>query len=461
MKYSPRNYQEYGTKQMIELPECGPFIDMGLGKTVMALTATDYLIKNKMIKRTLVIAPKKVAENVWTDEIEKWDHLNHLKVSLILGSQKERIKALDVKADIYVINRDNVVWLVSRYGMNWPFDNVIIDELSSFKNHKSQRFKALKMIRPYIKRVVGLTGTPASNGMLDLWAELFLIDKGKRLGTSFSHYRDQYFEPGLRDGYTVFNYRMKKEDQLLGKGFYEKEIFSRIGDICFSMKTEDYVQLPERIDNDVIVHLPKDVMDKYKDFERDQVIQFLETGKEISAVNAAGLTNKLLQFANGAVYDSQKIWHEVHNEKLDELEEKFEALNGKPLLVFYSFISDKERIQMRFKKHARELKTKQDITDWNNKKISLAYCHPASAGHGLNLQFGGNNMAWFGVPWSLELYLQALKRIHRFGVEGIVNNMRFLTKGTMDEDVAKALMGKDRLQEAVIKAVKARIQLYA
>jgi SNF2 family DNA or RNA helicase len=446
---------------MIELPECGPFIDMGLGKTVMTLTALDHLFKNKTIKKVLVIAPKKVAESVWSDEIEKWDHLNHLTFSKVLGTQKQRENGLVQKAQIYLINRENVVWLVSKYGLNWPFDTVVIDELSSFKNHKSQRFKALKMIRPYIKRAIGLTGTPASNGLLDLWSELFLLDKGKRLGTRFSEYRDMYFQPGSRDGHVVFNYTLKKGDPLLGEGYYRKEVFDRIKDICFSMKTEDYIDLPACIDNDIWLEMPDDLLKKYKDFERDQVLQFIETGKEISAVNAAGLTNKLLQFANGAIYDSEKTWHQVHDLKLDELEERFEMLNGKPLLTFYSFISDKERIQLRFKKAARELKTPQDIKDWNSGKIQMAICHPMSAGHGLNLQFGGWNMAWYGLPWSLELYKQAIKRIHRYGVENIVNNMRFLLKGSMDLDVSNALMGKDNLQNAVLKAVKARIHEYA
>lgn len=458
MQYKPKHYQEFGAKQIIELPEVGPFLDMGLGKTVMTLTAIIELIKTKQVKKILVIAPKKVAENVWTDEIEKWDHLNGLRTSQVLGSDKQRRRALMAQADIFIINRENVVWLVALYGSNWPFDMVVIDELSSFKNPKSQRFKSLRLVRKYMTRVVGLTGTPAPNGLLDLWSQIFLLDKGKRLGESFSRYRDMYFNPGKKDGYVVFNYNLKKGDELLGDDFYSKEIYNRIGDICFSMKTEDYLDLPERIDNNQYIVLPPDLQKKYDEFEQEQVLALKD--KEITAVNAAGLTNKLLQFANGAIYDEDKAWHIVHDEKIDKLKEIVEALNGNPVLVFYSFISDKERILLSFKK-ARVLKTPQDIKDWNAGKIEILIAHPASAGHGLNLQFGGVNMVWFGCPWSLELYQQGIKRVHRNGVAGIVMNSRLVVKNTMDEDVIKALEGKDKLQNAVIQAVKARIEKYA
>ena len=458
MKYIPERHQVYGTQKIIDLPEVGPFLDMGLGKTVMALTALVELIRTNKVRKTLVIAPKKVAENVWSDEIHKWDHLNHLKYSKVLGTEKQRKQALNVNADIYIINRENVVWLVAYYGSNWPFGNVIIDELSSFKSPKSQRFKSLRLVRKFMNRVVGLTGTPASNGMLDLWAELYLLDKGQRLGDSFTKYRDTYFDPGKRDGYVIFNYNLKKGDRLLGDDFYRLEIFNRIGDICFSMKTEDYLELPERIDNDQFITLSKIDQERYDIFEEEQVLAFAD--KEITAVNAAGLTNKLLQFANGAVYDENKTWHVMHDEKLDRLKEIVEVLDGKPLLLFYNFISDKERIMMTFK-NARILKTSQDITDWNDGKIPILVAHPASAGHGLNLQFGGNNILWFGCPWSLEQYQQGIKRVHRRGVSSIVNNMRLIVKNTMDEDVVKALEGKDKLQDAVIRAVRARIEKYS
>jgi SNF2 family DNA or RNA helicase len=456
--YKPLRHQVYGTQQIIDLPQTGPFLDMGLGKTVMTLTAIIELFRLKKIKRVLVIAPKKVAENVWTDEIEKWEHLKGLKTSQILGNEKSRIKALATPADIYITNRENVVWLVARYGSNWPFDMMVIDELSSFKSPKSQRFKSLRLVRRFVKRAVGLTGTPAPNGLLDLWSQLYLLDQGKRLGESFTKYRETYFEPGKRNGHIIFSYSLKDGDAVLGKEFYRKEIFNNISDICFSMKTEDYMDLPDRIDNNQYIILPKETQQRYDDFEKEQVLAFAD--KEITAINAAGLTNKLLQFANGAVYDEKKNWHIVHEEKMDKLEEIIEALNDEPLMVFYSFISDKERIMLKFK-YARELKTPQDIKDWNNKKIKLLVAHPASAGHGLNLQFGGHNILWFGCPWSLELYQQAIKRIHRNGVTNVVNNMRLIVKNTIDEDVIDRLNSKDILQDAVIHAVKARIEKYS
>lgn len=459
MQYLPRNYQEFTTRKIIDLPEVGPFLDMGLGKTVSCLTAIVELYKQVKIKRVLVIAPKKVAETVWTDEIEKWDHLNHLTTSQVLGTEKQRKNALAKKADIYIINRENIVWLVALYGMSWPFDMVVIDELSSFKSSKSQRFKALRLARKFMARVVGLTGTPAPNGLLDIWSQIFLLDKGQRLGESFGKYRDTYFNPNKRDGYVVFNYNLKIGDALLGNDFYKKEIFDRIKDICFSMKTEDYLDIPEKIDNDRFIILPPAIQDKYDEFEKEQVLAF-GLDKEISPINAAGLTNKLLQFANGAVYDEKKLAFLVHDEMLDTLEEIVDELNGKPLLVFYQFTSDVERIQKKFK-DAVLLKTPQQIKDWNAGKIRIMITHAMSAGHGLNLQFGGEDILWFGCPWSLEQYLQAIKRVHRSGVRKFVTNTRLIVKNTMHEDVIKALEGKDKMQNAVIKAVKARIEKYS
>lgn len=458
MKYNERHYQGFCTDLILKTPEIGLFLDMGLGKTVIYLTALVELIKRKEIKKTLIIAPKKVAESVWSGEIEQWDHLKHLTVSKILGTDKQRRKALTEKADIYIINRENVVWLVALYGSNWPFDNVVIDELSSFKSPKSQRFKSLRLVRMYIKRVAGLTGTPAPNGLLDLWSQLYLLDKGKRLGEKFSKYREMYFNPGKKDGYVIFSYNLKKGDNLLGDDFYRKEIFNRIGDICFSMKTEDYLELPERIDNNRIIILPAAVQAKYDEFEKEQVLALAD--KEISVVNAAGLTNKLLQFANGCVYDEMKGVHVVHDEKIEALEEIVEELNGKPLLVFYSHISDKDRILQKFK-FARTLKDNKDIADWNAGKIRMLVVHPASAGHGLNLQHGGSHILWYQCPWGLELYQQGLKRVHRSGVKDKVINTRLIVKNTMDEDVIKALEGKDKMQDAVIRAVKARIEKYS
>lgn len=458
MQYIPRPYQTYTTQRIIEGTEVGPFLDMGLGKTVSTLTAIIELYKQKLIKKVLIIAPKKVAESVWPSEIEKWDHLKGLTISKILGTEKDRKKALLVKADIYVINRENIVWLVTMFGSNWPFDMLVIDELSSFKSPKSQRFKALRLVRKYATRCVGLTGTPAPNGLLDLWAQIYLLDQGKRLGDKFTKYRDTYFSAGASQGHVVFNYNLKKAGALLGDDWYKKEIYSKIGDIVFSMKTEDYINLPERIDNDRFIVLPKELQAKYDAFERDQVLSLVD--QEISAVNAAGLTNKLLQFANGALYDEDKVFHVVHDEKLEALAEIVEELNGKPLLVFYSFISDKERILQKFK-NAVVLKDNADIENWNAGKIPMLVVHPKSAGHGLNLQFGGVNILWFGCPWSLEEFLQGLKRVHRNGVAGIVTNTRLIIKNTMDEDVVAALASKDQLQNKMIEAVKARIKKYA
>lgn len=460
MKYLPRNYQDFTTNRIIELPECGPFLDMGLGKTVATLTAIVELFRQKKIRKVLIIAPKKVAENVWTDERDKWDHLNHLSISQVLGTEKQRRTALAQKADIYIINRENVVWLVAFYGMAWPFDMLVIDELSSFKSPKSQRFKSLRLARKFMTRVVGLTGSPAPNGLLDIWSQIFLLDKGKRLGESFSKYRELYFNSGDRNGHVVYNYNLKKGDVLLGDDFYKKEIMDRISDICFSMKTEDYLDLPERIDNDQYIILPSDIQRKYEEFEREQVLAFAAMEKEITAVNAAGLTNKLLQFANGSVYDEAKIPHQVHGEMIDKLKEVVEALNGKPLLLFYQFTSDIETIQKVFKKSVL-LKTPQHIKDWNAGKIELLITHAASAGHGLNLQFGGNDLCWYGCPWGLELYSQGIKRVHRSGVKDVVTNTRLIVKNTMHEDVILALEGKHKMQNAVIEAVKARIRKYS
>lgn len=457
MKYKPLKHQIYGTERILNSPEVGPFLDMGLGKTVMSLTAVDQLLKDKKVKRVLVVAPKKVAENVWTDEIEKWEHLNHLKASKILGTEKDRKKALAAKADIYLINRENIVWLVSLLGSNWNFDMLIIDELSSFKSPDAQRFKALKLVRNYIHRCVGLTGTPAPNGLLGLWSQLFLLDKGTRLGDSYTRYRTTYFDAGQRDGYAVYNYTLKKGSALLGEDFYKMEILNKINDICFSMRTEDYIDLPKRIDNDRYITLSKEAWAKYQSFEEEAVLELAE--KEITAVNAAALTNKLQQFANGAIYDEVKNFHLVHDDKLDALKEIVESLDGEPLLLFYLFKSDKERI-MKSIKGCRELKTPKDIQDWNAGKIPVLIAHPASAGHGLNLQFGGFNMCWFGCPWSLELYQQAVKRIHRNGVKRSVNNIRLIVRGTIDETVIKRLNGKETLQDSVIEAVKALVKKY-
>ena len=453
MIYNPHNYQDHATEHIMENTECGLFLDMGLGKTVSTLTAINRLMfEDFEVNRVLVIAPKKVAEDTWIGERDKWDHLKHLKLSIVLGTERQRLTALRTKADIYVINRENVAWLVSHYGLGWPFDMVVIDELSSFKSAKSVRFKHLRTIRPKIKRMVGLTGTPAPNGLLDLWPQMYLLDQGQRLGKTLTGYRQQYFTPGDRNGHIVYDYELKKGN--------DQQIYDKISDICISMKAVDYLELPKRIDRIKEVHLPPAVMEKYFEFEKNLILS-LEDTEDISALNAAGLTNKLLQFANGAVYDDQKNWHEVHKEKLEALEEDMEAANGQPVLCFYSYRHDLERILKHFKAYKPVLiKGSAEIQLWNEKKIPMMLAHAASAGHGLNLQAGGNLIEWFGVQWGLELYQQAVARLDRQGQTKPVINSRIIAVGTMDEDVLKALADKADVQDAVMEAVKARIKKY-
>lgn len=452
MIYTPHAYQDHATQHIIEKPGAGLFMEMGLGKTVASLTAIDKLLNEYLeVSRVLVIAPKRVAEDVWTTEASKWDHLKHLKIALVLGTERQRKEALQQKVDIYVINRENVVWLEGQYGSAWPFDMVVIDELSSFKSAKAARFKSLRRVRPMIDRVVGLTGTPAPNGLLDLWPQLYLLDQGERLGKTLTGYRDKYFKPGKRNGHIVYDYKLKVNDS---------EIYSQIGDICISMKREDYLSLPDRIDHTTLITLPPKIMQRYYDFEREQILAMEDT-EDISVMNAAALTNKLLQFANGAVYDDQKLWHAVHDEKIEALEEKIEAANGQPVLVFYSYKHDLERLKKHLKHYKpEEIKGSADVKRWNDGQIQLLLSHPASTGHGLNLQYGGNIIHWFGMPWSLELYQQAVARLDRQGQVKPVLNDRFICKGTMDEDVLASLDNKAHTQEALMQAVKARVAKY-
>lgn len=455
MRYKPHSYQDHATKHVIENPFCGLLLEMGLGKTVSTLTAINELMYDRMeVQKVLVIAPKKVAEDTWTTEASKWDHLNHLRISLVLGSEAKRKEALQAKADIYVINRENVAWIVGLYGTAFPFDMLVIDELSSFKSAKSIRFKALRQIRPKIARVVGLTGTPAPNGLIDLWPQLYLLDQGERLGKTISGYRERYFSPGKRNGAIVYDYKIRPEA--------ENSIHDKIADICISMKAKDWLELPERIDQNINVQLSAKEMEQYEKFEAEQILSLANT-EEISAINAAALTNKLLQYANGAVYasDGTKTFHEVQNAKIEALFEDVEASNGNPFLVFYNFKHDAERIL----KHLKIFKPKilegvKDLAAWNKKEIPLLLAHPASAGHGLNMQAGGNLIGWFGLPWSLELYQQAVARLDRQGQTQSVINRRYITKGTMDEDVLRALENKTGGQEALMQAVKARINKY-
>lgn len=461
MKYNPYNYQLKGEEHVIDNLNCGLFLDMGLGKTVITLTALKKLMFEELeIGRPLVIAPKRVAELVWTGERDKWDHLGGLKISRILGTEKQRKCALAEDADVYIINRENIAWLVALYGgKSVPFDMLIIDELSSFKSAKSQRFKALRMVLGSFKRVVGLTGTPASNGLIDLWAQLYIIDRGERLGKSITKYRSTYFIPGRRNGDIIFNYSI-----IPGMDTVIKD---KIADICISMKSEDYLDLPEVINNPIEVLLPEDVMQQYEDFEKSQILSFIESEQQITAASAAALSNKLLQFGNGAVYlekDPDSKTHdyvEIHDEKLKALEEIMEDADGKPVLVAWAYRHDMYRMMKHFKKYGpRELKTEQDYKDWNAGLIPMLLVHPASAGHGLNMQDGGHIAVWFGLTWSLELYLQFNKRLHRPGQKHSVIFNILIAKGTEDERVLKVLQGKSTVQETLLEGLKAKIEKY-
>ena len=460
MTFIPHNYQHHTVEHIVSNRAAGVFLEMGLGKTISTLTAIKQLMFEDLdVEKVLVIAPKKVAQSTWTDEIQKWDHTRQLTISVVIGTERQRIEALRAKADIYTINRENVAWLVTHYGGAWPFDMVVIDELSSFKNAKSIRFKALRTVRPLCRRVVGLTGTPAPNGLLDLWPQLYLLDQGERLGKTITGYRDKYFTPGKRNGHVIFNYNLKTDEKGQPSP-YEKEIYDKIGDICISMKAKDYLELPDRIDRINHVVLSDTVMQQYLEFEKKLILS-LENVEDISTANAAGLTNKLLQFTNGAVYDAEHQWHEVHNEKLEALEEDMEAANGNPVLVFYQFKSDMERILKHFKAYKPQvLNGDKEIKSWNEGKIQMLLAHAASAGHGLNLQFGGHHIEWFGVPWGLELYQQAVARLDRQGQTMPVINSRLIAKGTIDEEVLAALERKASVQDAMMEAVKARILKY-
>lgn len=448
-------YQRYAVRYIIEHPACCLFLDLGLGKTISTLTAIKKLMDEYFeVSKVLVIAPKRVAETTWSDEVEKWEHLKGLRVSKILGTEKRRIAAFKTDADVYIINRENVEWLVSYWQGYFPFDMVVIDEMSSFKSAKARRFKALRLVRPKVARVVGLTGTPAPNGLMDLWSQIYLLDMGERLGKTITGYRQKYFRPGRTNGQVVFDYRA-----LDGS---ERAIYDKISDICISMKAKDYLELPERMDRDVKVRLSETNMKKYIEFEKEQILRLPEeeTG-DVSALNAAALSNKLLQFANGAVYNSERGVHEIHAEKLEALAEIVEAANGQPVLVFYAFKHDLYRIQKRLRTYRPvEIGGSECIRAWNRGEIRLLLAHPASAGHGLNLQAGGNIIVWYSLPWSSELYLQANARLYRQGQFRPVIIHKLIAEGTIDEDVVRALDGKIDKQEALMRAVKARIEKY-
>ena len=450
MKYKPYDYQEYATQWILDKEKAGLLLDMGMGKSVITLTAIDELMFDYFeVSKVLVIAPLRVAESTWDEEAAKWDHLKHLKISKVLGTEKERINALYTKADIYIINRENVKWLVDKCGKDWPFDMVVIDELSSFKSHRAQRFKALRKVRPFMKRVVGLTGTPAPNGLIDLWSQIYLLDGGERLGKTITGYRERYFLPDKRNQHIVFTYKLKEGA--------EEAIYEKLSDICVSMKAEDYLKLPERINNIIPIHLPKKAKEKYDQLERDLLLPLKDS--DIVANTAGVLANKLLQMSNGAVYDEDGDVQEIHNAKLKALEDTIEAANGKPVLIFYSYKHDLDRIKKHLKRDdLTVLDTSEDVKNWNEGKIPIMLAHPASAGHGLNLQAGGNIIIWFGLTWSLELYSQANARLYRQGQKQNVIIHHLVAKDTMDEDVIKALEGKEVGQEALLNAVKARVR---
>lgn len=448
MKFIPHDYQQYAIDFIKNNEVAAVLLDMGLGKTSITLTAVNDLIFDSFeVSKVLVIAPLRVARDTWPAEIKKWDHLKHLRYSVAVGSESERLAALRKEAEIYIINRENVDWLVNKSKVPFNFDMVVIDELSSFKSHQSKRFKSLLKVRPFIKRIVGLTGTPSSNGLMDLWAQFRILDMGKRLGRYITHYRNAYFLPDKRSADRIFTY--KPADGA------EQMIYNRISDITISMKSADYLKLPECIINEVPVFM--DVKEKriYETFKEDMVAKIKD--EEIDAANAAVLSGKLLQMANGCIYDEDKKALKIHDRKLDALEDLIESANGKPLLVAYWFQHDLARIKERFP--VREIKTSKDIEDWNNGKISVAVIHPASAGHGLNLQTGGSTLVWFGLTWSLELYQQCNARLHRQGQTDTVVIHHIIAKGTIDEDVMATLQRKEKIQNTLINAVKAKLEV--
>ena len=455
MIFKPHAYQQHCIDQIIQVKKIGLFLDMGLGKTITTLTAIKELKYYRfLVRKVLVIAPKKVAEGTWTREKDKWEHTKMLRVSPVLGSQTKRVRALNTPADIYIINRENVVWLVDYYKNDWPFDMVVVDESSSFKSHKAKRFKALASMGNHIDRMVELTGTPSPNGLGDLWAQIFLLDGGERLGKRYTQFRERYFQPDKRgaDG-MVYSYEAKPGT--------DRAILDRISDICISMKAEDYLQLPDITYHEVPVVLDPKALKAYQELEREMVLQIPEDEEEISVTSAAALSNKLLQLANGALYDEDRQVHEIHNCKIEAFLELIESLQGKPALVFYNYQHDRERILKALegsKLRIRELKTPRDEDDWNNREIDILLTHPASSAYGLNLQQGGNHVIWFGLTWNYELYTQANKRLHRQGQQEKVIIHHLVCRGTRDEDVMYALEQKDNVQNWVMESLKARIR---
>ena len=444
MQYKPHDYQLFAIHFIETHPEAAVLLECGLGKTSITLTAlNDMMFDRFEVHKALIIAPIRVCRNSWAAEIEKWDHLKDMTYSLILGSREQRLAALRRKADLYIINRENVQWLIESSGMPFDFDMVVIDELSSFKNHQSKRFRALRNVRPFIKRIVGLTGTPCSNGLMDLWAQFRLLDKGVRLGKRIGQYRDAYFTPD----WNGFTYSPRKGA--------EKEIYAKIADISISMKTTDHLQMPELVMTADTVTLDEATATIYKDMEQDMCLDF--GGDSITAANAGVLCGKLTQLASGAVYTDGSSVMRIHSHKLDALEDLLEAQNGKPALIAYWYKHERDTIMQRF--DCREIKTDADIADWNAGKIPVALIQPSSAGHGLNLQSGGSTIIWYTMSWSLELYQQTNARLWRQGQQSetvVIHHL--VSAGTIDEDIMKVLKMKDKTQTAMMRAVKARVK---
>lgn len=447
MNFSPHDYQAYAIDYIKTHPVAAVLLDMGLGKTVISLTAiADLMFDSFEAHRILVVAPLRVARDTWPAEIEKWEHLQHLTYSVVVGTPKERRAALMTNSDITIINRENLQWLIEDSGFPFTYDMVCIDELSSFKNHKSKRFQALMKVRPKVKRIIGLTGTPSSNGLMDLWAEFKLLDMGQRLGRFITQYRNNYFLPDKRNGQIIYSYKPMP--------YAEDAIYRKISDMTISMKSTDHLKMPELVSSRYEVKLSEAEAQRYDDLKQELILQLPEG--EVTAANAASLTGKLVQLANGAIYSDDGDTVEFHDRKLDALEDIIEAANGKPLLVAYWFKHDLQRIKQRFE--VREIKSSKDITDWNKGNIPVAVIHPASAGHGLNLQAGGSTLIWFGLTWSLELYQQTNARLWRQGqTAGTVVIQHIITKGTIDERILKALSLKELTQNSLIDAVKANL----
>lgn len=449
MKFTPHPYQERAIDKILSLPDVGLFLDMGLGKTAITLTAVAELLENFTVDRVLVVAPLAVARDTWSREHLKWDHLHWLKISKILGTAAERKAAADAEADIYVINRENVKWLTDNYtGRRFKWDMLVVDELSSFKSPSSERFKALRRVRPKFRRIVGLTGTPEPNGLLDLWAQIFILDGGERLGKFIGRYRATYFRPGKMNPGTgvVYNY-----EPLEGS---EEKIIQRISDITVSMSAADYLKLPQRIDNEIRIELPARALRKYRELEAERLLEIEDT--EISAASAAAVMGKLLQMAGGAVYNDDGGWTEIHDEKIRALRDIIDTTT-EPVLVFYGYRHERERLLKAFGSlDPRELKTEDDIRDWNSGKIRMLLAHPASVGYGLNLQDGGRIIAWYSLPWSLELYQQANARLYRQGQTKPVIIHHLIAVGTADEQVVRSLKDKNLGQAALMAALKER-----